>query len=243
MLWHVWNFFRNLFGKDNRKIGHVKDFSSDDDDDDENNTRNSYEDRNEELESQIKKFGSDSEHLENMKDLQIFELKFLGSGAFSIVKKGYSIKYQNDVAVKIILTEDEKNQSYIKKYLPVEIKLWSELSSERHDNILSMLQYFQCGKFLYVVMEVAQSGDLYERLLFGAIQEMKAKTLFKGLIAAVAYCHAKGIAHRDIKPQNLLLGKNDQVKLAGITYNNHMKEGVLLLAWILVFVLFRECES
>lgn len=214
-MWNIWNFFKNLFGKaDTRKVDHVKDFSSDEDS--EENCRISYEDNKKELENQTKKFGPDSKHIDNMKSLCIIgDLKFLGSGAFSIVKKGYSKKYQNDVAVKIILTEDEKNESYIRKFLPIEIKLWSELSSERHENIVCMLEHFQCDRFLYVVMDVAQCGDLYQRLLFGAIPEMKAKTLFKGLLSAVSYCRNKGIAHRDIKAQNLLLGQNDQVKLAG----------------------------
>ena len=206
----VFNFFRNVWRGEVMKVEHIKDYSSDD----EQEENDLYKKTTESVQQLMEKFGSDSKHIHNIKTLGINQLKLLGSGAFSLVKKGYSKKYTRDVAVKIIVMTD--NNSYINKFLPKEIELWSELSRENHDNILCMLEHFEQDQFLYIVMEVAERGDLFERIRYGVMQEQKAKSLFKGIISAVAYCHGKGMAHRDIKPQNILLVKNDQVKLAGM---------------------------
>lgn len=167
----------------------------------------------------IERFGTDEVHIAVLsKRIQVHQLKYAGSGAFSVVKKGFSAKYNSDVAIKIIRLDEEKNESYVKKYLPVELEVWSELSNERHENILNLLESFQDENLLYIVTEIADRGDLGQCLLSGSMPELKAKSMFKQMVSAVAFCHNKGIAHRDIKADNMLLGRNDEIKLAGIIY-------------------------
>ena len=63
---------------------------------------------------------------------------------------------------------------------------------------------------MYLVLELANNGTLYERLQAQPgrkLEEKAAALLIKQLCLALAYCHARGVIHRDIKPENILLHK------------------------------------
>lgn len=49
----------------------------------------------------------------------------------------------------------------------------------------------------------------------GRVTENEARRLFQQISAAVAYCHARGVVHRDLKAENLLLDANNDIKLIG----------------------------
>ncbi len=49
----------------------------------------------------------------------------------------------------------------------------------------------------------------------GRMQETEARRVFKQILSAVSYLHRHGIVHRDLKAENLLLDKNNNIKLAG----------------------------
>lgn len=49
----------------------------------------------------------------------------------------------------------------------------------------------------------------------GRVTESEARRLFQQISAAVAYCHARGVVHRDLKAENLLLDVNNDIKLIG----------------------------
>jgi len=49
----------------------------------------------------------------------------------------------------------------------------------------------------------------------GRMRERDARQKFKQIVAAVAYCHARGVVHRDLKAENLLLDANLNIKVAG----------------------------
>ena len=61
-------------------------------------------------------------------------------------------------------------------------------------------------KHLAIVMEYASGGELFDRILKnGRFEEPEARYFFQQLISGVAYCHAKGVAHRDLKLENTLV--------------------------------------
>jgi len=52
-------------------------------------------------------------------------------------------------------------------------------------------------------------------VLNGRMSEDEARRLFRQMVSAVNYCHQHGVVHRDLKAENLLLDKNNNIKLAG----------------------------
>ena len=92
----------------------------------------------------------------------------------------------------------------------------------RHVNVLRMYQFFVEGKFVYLVLEYAPRGQLYDHLLAEKrFNEKKTALLIGDLTTAFHFCHCKHIIHRDIKPENLLLGFNNVVKIADFGWSVH----------------------
>jgi len=165
-----------------------------------------------------KKYGDTKTHLHNLKDLHLDHLNFIGFGTFSAVKKGYSSKYKQDVAVKIINVKDKRNKLYVSKYLQNEMQLWKELSKDDHLNVLSMKEHIATPHYHYVVTDAIAYGDLDKLILRRSLSEGTSRRMAKGIVDAVVHCHGKGIAHRDIKPANVLVGSDMTLKLADFTF-------------------------
>lgn len=160
---------------------------------------------------------TDTEHSYCLNKLQITKrLDFVDSGTFFIWKKGYSRKYDKDVNIKIISCNTDNVDA-----INNEITLWNTLSTEKHENILNVLEHFESRHFKYVITNISDGLISLYKYLYGsngAFSETQARKIFQGIISAVEFCHDKGIAHRDIKPQHLLVGRTNQVKLSGKNY-------------------------
>ena len=73
-------------------------------------------------------------------------------------------------------------------------------------NIVSLLNFYESEKTFHVVLEIAQGGDVFERLTKRRVYtEIDARTLAKNILIAIDYIHFQGYVHRDLKPENLLL--------------------------------------
>jgi 5'-AMP-activated protein kinase catalytic alpha subunit len=81
---------------------------------------------------------------------------------------------------------------------------------------------------IFVVMEMAQGGELYEYIQHYDLPEQDVRLFFRQIIEAVDYAHRNLVAHRDLKPENVLLDGNKVVKVADFGLSNLMKDGKLL---------------
>lgn len=74
-----------------------------------------------------------------------------------------------------------------------------------HQNILTLVDYFETMNNLYLVTDLALGGELFDRICRkGSYYETDAADLIRATLSAVAYLHDHGIVHRDLKPENLL---------------------------------------
>jgi len=131
--------------------------------------------------------------------------KKIGSGSFSVVYLGehkfsgqiYAIK-----AIKRSLTKEE--------YVKNEVKV---LKKTLHPNIVGLHDHFELDGIVYLVMDYAYGGELFERLVkHGSFCEADAVEIMKNLLSAVNYLHSNNIVHRDLKPGNLLLKTEGDVR-------------------------------
>jgi len=75
-----------------------------------------------------------------------------------------------------------------------------------HHNIIGFRDLFQDDENWYIVMEMAEGGELFDRLVErGAYSEAQASEIMLQIVDSVSYLHQQGIVHCDLKPENLLL--------------------------------------
>jgi len=145
----------------------------------------------------------------------------LGKGMSGKVKRGFHRTNGEFVALKII--DKDKTPSRILALLDTEIRVMQKLSS--HDSVLKLLHYNAHISYprkrggikntVCMALEIAENGELFDFMLStGAFHEKLARSLFKQLADALAFCHENNITHRDIKPENLLLDSRFQLKVA-----------------------------
>lgn len=136
--------------------------------------------------------------------------KTLGHGSYASVKSSYDSKRKEEVAIKIV-SRRRAPQDYLEKFLPREIEVLKIL---RHSSLIRFYQVIETTNRIYIVMEVANRGDLLDAIRDSTyIQEAQARLWFSQIHSGIAYIHSKGVAHRDIKCENILLDKENHIKI------------------------------
>lgn len=136
----------------------------------------------------------------------------LGSGSFAKVHVARSISTGELVAIKII---DKKKtiDSGMEPRIIREIEAMRRL--QNHPNVLKIHEVMATKSKIYLVVEYAAGGELFSKLIrFGRLNESAARRYFQQLASALSFCHRDGIAHRDVKPQNLLLDRQGNLKVS-----------------------------
>ncbi|XP_064610669.1 testis-specific serine/threonine-protein kinase 4-like [Liolophura sinensis] len=136
--------------------------------------------------------------------------KTLGHGSYASVKSSYDAKKKEEVAIKIV-SRRRAPQDYLEKFLPREIEVLKIL---RHPSLIKFYQVIETTNRIYIVMEVANNGDLLDAIRNNTyIQEAQSRLWFTQIHEGIVYIHSKGVAHRDIKCENILLDKQNNIKI------------------------------
>lgn len=138
----------------------------------------------------------------------------VGRGAFGIVRISHK-KVDNGeklFAVKEFRRRPEETEKKYSKRLTAEFCISSSL---RHPNVIHTLDLLKDQKGDYCeVMEFCSGGDLYTLVLAaGKLEVQEADCYFKQMMRGVEYMHEMGVAHRDMKPENLLLTSHGALKI------------------------------
>jgi len=140
-------------------------------------------------------------HMHKKKFSEFYELgDKIHGGTFAIVyacvHKHSNCKY----AVKVIQRDGKPETDEAVLH---EVSVMARLD---HQNIVEVLDFFEEDEQYYIVMELLAGGDVFDRIIDSkSYTEYDARKLARFMLETVGYMHSQGIAHRDIKPQNLLL--------------------------------------
>ncbi|XP_050097512.1 testis-specific serine/threonine-protein kinase 4 [Anopheles aquasalis] len=129
----------------------------------------------------------------------------IGQGTFSSVRLAKHINRRGKVtllACKIIKL-DQCNDELREKFLPRELEI---ITSLQHPHLLHASRVVQLDQRVFIFMQYASGGDLLQYIKqHGPLKESAAKRWFQQLLIAICFLHSKGIAHRDLKCENILI--------------------------------------
>lgn len=144
----------------------------------------------------------------------------LGRGRFGVIRRCFKKQSGQQAACKTIRKSDLLHDSIDRDCLHNEIKIMQYVAG--HRAVVALHEVYEDDEFVHLVMEMCSGGDLFDRIVSSKnrvpFSEEEAATILQKLMEAISYCHSLGIAHRDIKPDNILFVDNSnslaQIKLA-----------------------------
>ncbi|XP_048193488.1 sperm motility kinase 2B-like [Perognathus longimembris pacificus] len=152
-------------------------------------------------------------------------LRTIREEGFAPIKLARHLPTDTLVAVKILHQRD-------RDFFAVEVDI---LKSVDHQNIVKLYEVIETKERLYLVMEYLDIGDLVDHLQkVDRMEEEAARPLFWQILRGVKYCHDNGIAHRDLKAENILLDSRGTAKLCDFGLSTRFSPGEEL---------YRECGT
>merc|ERR1711874_399011 len=130
----------------------------------------------------------------------------LGKGGFGTVYAGLRVKDRREVAIKHVARNKVLEWASLNgRRVPLELKLLHSVQTV--SGVIKLLDFFErSDSFIYVLEKPSNSKDLFDFITDkGALEEQLAKNFFKQITETVLACHKKGVVHRDIKDENILL--------------------------------------
>ncbi|KAL4232879.1 hypothetical protein ACF0H5_007566 [Mactra antiquata] len=144
--------------------------------------------------------------------------KLLGEGAFSKVRNGLHIIAREKVAVKIVPKKAALLREYVKKSVRREAMLLQKLE---HPNIVKLYEIMETENSYYLVLEFAEGGEFIKYLSEKKrLSEMETQKYIRQIASAVDHMHISNISHRDLKLENLLLDKDNNIKIIDFGASN-----------------------
>lgn len=145
--------------------------------------------------------------------------KVIGEGAYGKVRLGTHRITSTRVAIKQI-------PKAMSASLTREIHHHRQL---HHPHVTQMYEVIATESHIWIVTELCCGGELFDYLAEkGRLSERESSIIFGQLALAVAYLHEKGIVHRDLKLENVLLDERCRVKLGDFGFTREYDRGVYM---------------
>lgn len=141
----------------------------------------------------------------------------VGEGEFGKVKMGWKKEGGAQVAIKLIRREKLDSKARLDKVYR-EIAILRDLD---HPNIVRLHEMVETERTIGIILEYASGGELFDYILHERyLKDNAARRLFAQLVSGVGYLHKKGIIHRDLKLENLLLDRNRNIIITDFGFAN-----------------------
>lgn len=146
----------------------------------------------------------------------------IGSGSFGKVNRCVHVDTRKEYAMKIMSIEKIKLNK-LTDQVKREISILRTLD---HPHIVKLVEVLKNNKNMFLITELISNGDLFDRLaLQQQFSESEARKLFAQMLDAISYCHGRGVCHRDLKLENILLTVDMQVKVCDLGFANAFLTG------------------
>src|SRR5919107_270520 len=137
-------------------------------------------------------------------------IDFLGEGGMGEVYRGVHAKLGRVAAIKVLTSAARREQGFVERFFN-EARIQESL---HHPNIAALYDFCEVQGQPCIVMEYVDGDTLCDRVRpYGPLPPAEALRIFSAVVDAVAYVHAHGVIHRDIKSNNIKIGTSGQVKL------------------------------
>jgi serine/threonine protein kinase len=132
--------------------------------------------------------------------------KLIAKGGFSSVYRARQIGMERDVAIKVLEIDSGVDGTTLERFVR-EARLVSQLS---HPNTITIFDFGRSGTdFLYIVMEYVKGRSLSRQVRkYGALHAVDAARVALDILKSLEEAHRLGILHRDMKPSNIMLGRD-----------------------------------
>ncbi|EDQ89058.1 uncharacterized protein MONBRDRAFT_25627 [Monosiga brevicollis MX1] len=150
----------------------------------------------------------------------------LGVGKHGEVRQATHRLTGRDVAIKFIPRED----------CPEDASAWSEITALKtlqHPHVVRLYDVIRAPRTVMLVLECLKGGELFDYLISRRrLSESEGQRFVRQILSALDFCHRKGIVHRDLKLENILLGDNDDIKVTDFGFSNVFKDGGLMSTFV-----------
>jgi serine/threonine protein kinase len=137
-------------------------------------------------------------------------IKVIGIGGMAVVFEATDLLMRRNVAVKMLKDEINNDTQSVKRFIN-ESKAVAMLS---HPNIVNIYDVSVKDNLKYIVMELVEGITLKNYILKkGSLGMHEIINITEQILLALEHAHSKGIVHRDIKPQNIMMLKNGVIKV------------------------------
>lgn len=134
----------------------------------------------------------------------------IGRGGMAIVYRAFDLKTHQTVALKVLREEYEDDPEYRERFKR-EAEVCRKLN---HPNVVNSIDAGVIGGISYIAMEYVDGKTLKEIIgEQGRIEQGEAVRCALQILAALSHAHQRGIVHRDVKPQNILVSRSGQIKI------------------------------
>ena len=138
----------------------------------------------------------------------------LGQGGMGAVYRAHDLRLNVSVALKEMVHQpglDQRMLAQLRRQFQQEATILAQLS---HPNLVNVTDFFEEGGNAYLVMTLVEGSSLAELIRQqGVLPEAQVLNWANQLLGALAYCHSRGVIHRDIKPQNIIIRSDGQAVL------------------------------
>ena len=135
----------------------------------------------------------------------------IGDGAFSVVRLCQKRETGEYLACKIV-EKKRLNSKHLQTRFETEVRINQQL---HHPGIVQMIDLYCDETSYFMFMEFCPHKDLFQYIVDrGRLKEDESKPIFRQLLEAIKYIHSMGVSHRDMKPENVLIGPNGRIKIS-----------------------------